>query len=46
MGDDSFRYQALYNEFDARLALLMPQALTSAEPIMDCYDGFTAWEGY
>ena len=46
MGDDSFRYQALYNEFDARLALLMPQALTAAEPIMDCYDGFTAWEGY
>ena len=45
MEDDSFRYASLYNEFENKLARLIPAPYTEIQNVFDVYGGFDGEDG-
>lgn len=46
MEDDSFRYASLYNEFENKLARIVPPAYTEIQGVYDVYGGFDGEDGF
>lgn len=46
MEDDAFRYASLYNEFENKLARLVPAPYTEIQEVFDVYGGFDGEDGF